>query len=38
MAWGKSNIHLFDVWMDQMKTLLDQEGVMYKGERGRGTE
>lgn len=33
MAWGEQNINLFDKWMVDMNRLLDQEGVLYKGER-----
>lgn len=31
IAWGKMHIIHFEFWMEQMKGLLDQEGVLYKG-------
>lgn len=34
VAWGKANMRFFDEWMSQMERLLDQEGVVYKGECG----
>lgn len=32
LAWGENNLSSFDVWMADVKRLLNQEGVMYKGE------
>lgn len=32
LAWGETNLSSFDVWMADVKRLLNQEGVMYKGE------
>lgn len=32
IAWAKVHMFLFDDWMAQMKKLLNQEGVVYKGE------
>lgn len=32
LKWGKLNVFGFDEWMVDMKRLLDQEGVLYKGQ------
>lgn len=32
VAWAKTNVSLFDEWMAEMTTLLNQEGVLLKGE------
>lgn len=32
LKWGKDNLMNFDQWMADMKRLLSQEGVIYKGE------
>lgn len=32
LKWGKDNLTNFDEWMADMKRLLSQEGVIYKGE------
>lgn len=32
LAWAKDNVTGFDEWMADMKRLLDQEGVVYKGQ------
>ena len=32
MKWGEENIHHFDDWMADINHLLDQDGVIYKGQ------
>lgn len=32
LKWGEDNIDGFNEWMDHMKRLLDQDGVLYKGQ------
>ena len=38
VEWGKAHMTYFDEWMAQMEVLLDQEGVLYKGEAKRTFE
>lgn len=32
MEWAKTNVKGVDEWVAGMKRLLDQEGILYKGE------
>lgn len=31
IKWGEEHINGFELWMGDMKRLLDQDGVVYKG-------
>lgn len=37
MEWGKKHIDYFDEWMAGMTQLLNQEGIIYKGEGMTGS-